>query len=316
MKKIISISALLSFVYLYLIYTIAPEWSKLFGFSDGMYLLKKEFVYLLIGFGIFAICSRMKSAVWFDIVGRITFGASVVMLLSMFFLPTSLVPLISAKRLYISIFGVYLYPMLFYIFGIVWLTNYLNTHLSTKNLNLSILGLMIFSAFIGLSFHDYGAFILLETLLAFLLFYINGINKYFIGSVVGVLLTITLFILISPHRLSRLENWMHSLDVATTNNPLEICSLSSLNNHFGIFSLMSVTALFLILIYFMIRKVSTDEKHKLFIVGIIATLTISLGLNILGFFGLLPVSPPPLYFFEYGLSIAIVSYFMIAMLGV
>jgi len=316
MRTIISTAVLLSVVYLYLIYSISPQWSSLFGFSDAMHLLKNQFIYLLVGFGIFVLFMKLKSSIEFDKMGIFIFSISMVMLLSMFLLPNSIVPVVDEKKLYIIFGSLHIYPMLFFLMGTLWFINYIHNSQNTKNFSLIIVGLIFLSGFFTLSFHDYGMFLLLEMVLIFLLFYVNGFSKYFVGSIAGVIVTITAFIVAAPHRLSRLQRWLDSSDVAAIQNPLDLESLVLLTKYFGTISLVLLVVFFLFFIYQIVKKVSFSEKDKLFVIGIAVSFTISLLLNLLNIFGLLPVTPPPLYFFDYGLSITVVSYFMIAMLGV
>ena len=316
MRTIISTAVLLSVVYLYLIYSISPQWSSLFGFSDAMHLLKNQLIYLLVGFGIFVLFMKLKSSIDFDKMGIFIFSISMVMLLSMFLLPNFIVPVVDEKKLYIVFGSLHIYPMLFFVFGTLWFINYIHNSQNTKNFNLIIVGLIFLSGFFTLSFHDYGMFLLLEMVLIFLLFYVNGFSKYFVGSIAGVIVTITAFIVAAPHRFSRLQRWLDSSDVAAIQNPLDLESLVLLTKYFGTISLVLLVVFFLFFIYQVVKKVSFSEKDKLFVIGIAVSFTISLLLNILNIFGLLPVTPPPLYFFDYGLSITVVSYFMIAMLGV
>jgi len=315
MRTIISTSVLLSVAYLYLVYIVSPEWSTLFGFSDTMHLFKNQFVYLFVGLGILVLIMKLKSSSWANKIGMSILTLSIVMLVSMFFLPTSLVPQIDSKIRYLVLGEVHIYPMLFFTFGMLWFINYIQNSQTAKNFSLIIIGLMFLSGFFTFAFHDYGMFLLLEMVLIFLLFYINGFSKYFIGSIIGVIVTIVAFVVAAPHRLSRLQSWLASSDVVATQNPLDLGSLSLLSKQFSIVSLLFIMALFLFLIYQIIKKMYFNEKYKLFVVGIVIVVTISLGLNLLHVFGFLPVAPPPLYFFDYGLSITIVSYVMIGMLG-
>jgi len=315
MKTIISTAVLLSVVYLYLIYSISPQWSSLFGFSDAMHLLKNQFIYLLLGFGILVLVLKLKSPSWFDKIGLSIFMLSIIMLVSMFFLPTSLAPQIDSKIIYLVLGGVHIYPMLFFTFGMLWFINYIHNSQNAKNFSLIVIGLMLLSGFFTLSFHDYGMFLLLEIVLIFLLFYINGFSKYFVGSSIGVIVAIATFIVTAPHRLSRLQSWLASSDVVVIQNPLDLGSLSLLTKYFGTIPLVLLVVLFSFFIYQIMKQVSFNERYRLFNAGIVASFTISLVLNLLNIFGLLLVSPPPLYFFDYGLSITVVSYLMIGMLG-
>ena len=315
MRTIISTAVLLSVVYLYLIYSISPQWSSLFGFSDAMHLLKNQFIYLLVGFGIFVLFMKLKSSIEFDKMGIFIFSISMVMLLSMFLLPNSIVPVVDEKKLYIIFGSLHIYPMLFFLMGTLWFINYIHNSQNTKNFSLIIVGLMFLSGFFTLSFHDYGMFLLLEMVLIFLLFYVNGFSKYFVGSIIGVIVAIATFTVTAPHRLLRLQSWFNSSGIVATQNPLDLGSLVLLTKYFGTISLVLLVVLFLFFIYQIVKKVSLSEKDRLFVVGITVSFIISLLLNLLNVFGLLPVTPPPLYFFDYGLSITAVSFLMIGMLG-
>lgn len=315
MRTLISIAVLLSVTYLYLVYSVSPEWSTLFGFSDAMHLLKNQFIYLLVGFGVLVFVLKLKSPSWFDKIGMFLFGSSIIMLFSMFFLPNSLVPVVDEKKLYIVMGSLHIYPMFFFSLGMLWFTNYVHNSQIAKNFSLIMIGAIFLSGFFALSFHDYGMFLLLETVLIFLLFYTNGFSKYFVGSIIGVIVAIAAFIVTAPHRLSRLQSWLASSDVVATQNPLDLGSLVLLSKYFGTISLVLTVVFFSFFIYQIVKKVSFSEKYRLFNVGVIATITISLGFNLLNVFGLLPVTPPQLYFFDYGLSITVVSYLMISMLS-
>jgi len=314
MRIIISTAVLLSVTYLYLIYRVSPEWGTLFDFSDAMHLLKNQFIYLFVGFGILVFALKFKSPSLFNKIGLSVFILSIVMLVSMFFLPTSLVPQIDSKIIYIVLGGLHIYPILFFTFGMLWFINYLHISQNGKNFSLIIIGLMFLSGFFTLSFHDYGMFLLLEMVLISLLFYINGFSKYLIGSIIGVVVAIAAFIVTAPHRLSRLQSWLAHSDVVASQNNLDIDSLVLLTKYFGTISLVLIVVFFSFFIYQIVKKVSFDEKYKLFTIGIVASFAISLVLNLLNVFGLLPVASPPLYFFDYGLSITVISYLMIGML--
>jgi cell division protein FtsW (lipid II flippase) len=208
-----------------------------------------------------------------------------------------------------------MHPMLFLAFGIVWLVNCLSNTTSKKNLNLIMLGVVVLSGFFTLFFHDYGMFLLLELLLVFFLFYINGVSKYLFGTIISIVLGVALFILTSPHRLSRLQSWLDLLSSTTTQDSISLSGLTLFTNNFGTAMSIFIVLLFGILIFSIIKRVTFNEKNKLFIVGVGSIFVISLGLNLISSFGLLPVNPPPLFFFDYGLLLTVVSYLMIAMLG-
>jgi len=315
MKTIIFIGVLLSVIYLYALYTVSPEWSALYGFSDAMYLIKNQLVYLLISIVILILLIRTKSSQTFDRVGLSLFGFSLVLLVAMFFLPNSIVPFVDGKRLYLVV-GIFIYPMLFFTLGVIWFINSLHNKFTLKNLNATIFALMLLSGFLTLSFHDYGMFLLLELLMLFFLFYLNGVNKYLLGALVGLLGAIGIFIITSAHRLSRLQNWIASLDLSNLQNSLDLVGLQILNNNFGMIFVIGVIAFFVFFIYSIHKNIISSKNNELFKVGIMAIFVLTLILNCLALFGLLPIEAPPLYFFDYGFSISVISYLMLAMLGV
>jgi len=304
MKKIFASIVVLSSIYLYLTYTISPKWSKLFHFSDTMYLFKHQVIYTLIGFITFLIFIEVKSSIWFNRVGALLFILSSVLLISMCFLPAYLVPIIDGKKLYILFGRIHIYPMLFFMLGSIWFMSYIYSTKTLKEFRLYTVGLILVSGLFTLLFHDYKMFLFLELVLIFLLFYTTGFNKYIIGSIAGISLLLGLFIVEAPHRILRLKNWLSSFgsyDVSKT--LLEFNTLS-----------LFIVLVFLFLIFSIIKKESKTKESQFFALSVVVVFTISLALNILTLFGFLPVAPPSLYFFDYGLSITLVSYMMIGML--
>jgi cell division protein FtsW (lipid II flippase) len=269
-----------------------------------MYLFKHQVIYTLIGFITFLIFIEVKSSIWFNRVGALLFILSSVLLISMCFLPAYLVPIIDGKKLYILFGRIHIYPMLFFMLGSIWFMSYIYSTKTLKEFRLYTVGLILVSGLFTLLFHDYKMFLFLELVLIFLLFYTTGFNKYIIGSIAGISLLLGLFIVEAPHRILRLKNWLSSFgsyDVSKT--LLEFNTLS-----------LFIVLVFLFLIFSIIKKESKTKESQFFALSVVVVFTISLALNILTLFGFLPVAPPSLYFFDYGLSITLVSYMMIGML--
>lgn len=316
MKQVLSIVGLLSTSYLYALFLVMPEWNQFFGYSaDSTFLIQRQAISVFIAIAVLTAMIRFKSSISFGKFGIGLFGISTLLLLSMFILPNTLVPTVEAKKLYININGISIYPMLFYIVGVLLLVGYLYEKLSAVKLNLTIIGLMGLSVFFTLSFHDYGNFLLLELFLLSLLVYLNGFTKYTIGAIVGILTIGILYILSAPHRMARLKNWFNATSIVQDNNPLNMGSLSLLDAQFDVVFVVFMLIIYIALIYTIMKYFLSSANNKLLPFGVVSLLSISLGLNILDFLHCLPVNPTPLFFFDYGLSITVVSYMFIGLLS-
>lgn len=315
MTIIFAIATIISISFLYLLSNCSLEFSSMLGFTNEMILLQKQFLYLLAGLVIFIGVVQLKSSKWFNRIGAFVFASSVILLFLMLIAPYSFVPLIDAKKLVISFGFITLQPIYFFMLGAIWFIGYMYERQSLKNTNLSILALMVFTALISFFTHDYAAFLLIELLFLALIFYINGISKLIFGTLLATTIAVILFILTSPHRLSRLQSWLDASHLEISKNPLDESSLLFLYNSIGLPTLLTIIILFLVLMYFIIKKVFLNESTKLFSVGVVLLIGIDLFLNILATLGYLPIHAPSLFFYSYGFSISVVSFLMIALLS-
>ncbi len=316
MTKILTIATIISVSYVYLLSSFSVEFSSMFGFADETMLLKKQVLYLLAGLVTFIGVTPLKTSKCFNCIGAFVFVSSVILLLLMLVVPHSFAPLIDAKKLFISFGSITLQPIYFFMLGAIWFISYIYEKQTIKNTNLSIIILMFFTAFISYFSHDYSAFLLIELLLLSLIFYINGLSKFLLGTILAFITSVTLFILSAPHRLSRLQSWLDASHLEISKNLLDESSLFFLYNSLGEPMLLTIIALFMALIYFIIRKGSSNEGTKLFSVGVVLFISIDLFLNILATSGYLPIHAPSLFFYSYGFSISIVSFLMIALLSI
>ena len=316
MTKILAIATIISVLFLYLLSHFSVEFSSMFGFTDETLLVKKQVLYLLASLVTFAGVTQLKNSKWFNRTGAFIFVSSVILLLLMLVVPNSYAPLVDAKKLFISFGSITLQPIYFFMLGVIWFVSYMYEKQTLKSTNLSILILMVFAALISYFTHDYAAFLLIELLLLSLIFYINGLSKLLLGTTFALATSVALFILAAPHRLSRLQSWLHASHPEISKNPLDESSLFFLYNNLGAFALLTIIAFFVVLIYFIIKKESSNEGTKLFSVGVALVIGINLFLNILAALEYLPIHAPSLFFYSYGLSISVVSFLMIALLNI
>jgi len=316
MTTIFAIATIISVSFLYLLTNSSIEFSSMFGYADETFLMNKQFLYLLAGLVTFVGVSQLKESKWFNSIGAFVFVSSIILLLLMLDVPHSFAPLIDAKKLFIRFGFITLQPIYFFMLGAVWFISYMYEKQTIRSTNLSILILMTFIAFISYFTHDYAGFLLIELVLLSLILYINGISKLVLCTILALTTAIVLFILTSPHRLSRLLSWLHASHPEISKNPLEESSLFFLYNSIGYPALLTIIALFVVFIYFIIKKESSNEGTKLFSIGVVLLIGIDLFLNILATSGYLPVHAPSLFFYSYGLSISMVSFLMIALLSI
>ncbi len=316
MTTIFAIATIISVSFLYLLSNFSVEFSSMFGFTDETILLKKQFLYLLAGIVTFVSVTQLKSSKWFNRIGAFVFASSVILLLLMLVLPHSFVPLVEAKKLYMNFSSITLQPIYFFMLGAIWFISYMYEKKSLKNTNLSILILIVFTAVVSFFTHDYAAFLLIELLLISLVFYINGFSKLVFATILTITIAVVMFILTSPHRLSRLQSWLDTSHAEISKNPLDESSLLFLYNSMGTPILLTIIALFVLFIYFIIKKEYSNGNTKLFSISVVLLIGIDLFLNILATFGYLSIYAPSLFFYSYSFSISVISFLMIALLSI
>jgi len=267
MRTIFAVATILSVSFLYLLSNFSVEFSSMFGYADETFLLKKQFLFLLAGLVTFVGITQLNTSKWFNRVGAFIFASSAILLLLMLIVPHSFTPFIDAKILFINFGIITLQPIYFFMLGAIWFISYMYEKQSLKSTNQSILILMTFTAFISYFTHDYAAFLLIELLLLSLIFYINGLSKLLLGTILVLITAVALFILAAPHRLSRLQSWLHASQPEISKNLLDESSLFFLYNSIGLSALLIIIALFVALIYFIVKEESSDGNSKLFTVG-------------------------------------------------
>ena len=316
MTKILAIATIISVSFLYLLSNFSVEFSSMLGYADETLLLKKQAFYLLAGLVTYVGVTQLKTFKWFNRIGAFIFVSSFILLLMMLEVIHSLAPLIEVTRIFIKLGFITLEPIYFFMLGSIWFISYIYEKQNLRNTNLSIVILMVFVAVVSYFTHDYAAFLLIELLLVSLIFYINGLSKIVLGAILALITAVVLFILVAPHRLSRLQSWLDTSHQEISKNPLDESRLFLFNNSIGVPTLLTIIVLFVVLIYFIVKKESSNEGTKLFSVGVALVIGINLFLNILATSGYLPVHAPSLFFYSYGFSISLVSFLMIALLNI
>lgn len=270
---------------------------------------------MVAGFIFMCLIGKLDANTWFHRIGATIFVVSVLLLVLILLTPDAN----RSTSCSLMLGGMKIEPMAFFAVGTAWLIGWLySIQNDVKRVNIALFALMIGTAIFCIKVNDMRALPMLEAFFLAWLFYINGISKVSIASLLISLGSGIFFILSSSHRMTRITIWWESpSDLMTTLSAdlnLHENILLALIDNLGYFTFSVVVLLFFVLSYILFTCKYKNRYYQLFAIGIVFLILIDLGLNIVYVFGLSPLYPPSLYLFEYGNSVALTSFIMMGML--
>jgi cell division protein FtsW len=188
-----------------------------FGYADFHFFIRQSMA-VFIGFVTIVILSKLDPDKWFVRLGLALFVSFFLIMVSMQFLPVSLVKAVGGAKRWIQIGSMSLAPVEFFKVGFVFFVAW---SFSRKLLHKSKMGfieeLRMFTPYIlifviavviiAVFQKDLGQVVVLGATLMVLFFLIGSSWKFFMMMFSGVIMAFMSLIMVAPHRMARIKSW-------------------------------------------------------------------------------------------------------------
>jgi len=188
-----------------------------FGYADFHFFMRQSMA-IFIGFMSIVILSKLDPDKWFVRIGLALFVSFFIIMISMQFLPASLVKAVGGAKRWIHIGPMSLAPVEFFKVGFVFFVAW---SFSRKLLHKSQMGfieeLRMFTPYIlifvvaviiiAVFQKDLGQVVVLGATLMVLFFLIGSSWKFFMMMFTGVIMAFITLIIVAPHRMIRIKSW-------------------------------------------------------------------------------------------------------------
>ena len=216
-RKLFTLTTILIFISIVLSYTLAPYTTLLFNVNEFHFAIRQT-VFGVFGIIIIFILSRLNPDIWLNRIGFLLFFGSLFLMISMPFMPESIVSAVGGAKRWIKVAGFSLAPVEFFKVGFVyflaWSFSRKLGHHDGMGLKKEIARFLPYGAMFGLSMFiiaflqkDIGQVVVLGTTLLFMLLFAGSSFRFFLTILGGIFILITGFILTAEHRIIRIKSW-------------------------------------------------------------------------------------------------------------
>jgi len=188
-----------------------------FGYDDFHFFIRQSMA-IFIGFITIIILSKLDADKWFIGIGLVLFVTFFFIMISMQFLPSSLVKAVGGAKRWIHLGSISLAPVEFFKIGFVFFVSW---SFSRKLLHKSSMGfleeLRMFTPYILIFIlavvliavfqKDLGQVVVLGATLMVLFIFIGSSWKFFMTMLLGVIGAFIALIIVAPHRMIRVKSW-------------------------------------------------------------------------------------------------------------
>lgn len=216
-RKLFSTVSILILISIILTYTLSTYTTLLFGVSEFHFVSRQVlfgFLSIIIMWGL----AQMDEDKHLSIIGFTLFGGSIILMVSMPFLPEYLVAAVGGAKRWIKMFGFSLAPVEFFKVGFVYFLAWSFSRKLGHHDGMGIkkefkrfmpyavvtIGAMFIIAFVQ---NDLGQVVVLGLTLLFMVMFAGSSFKFFM-SLLGIALAFFIFfIAIAEHRINRIKSW-------------------------------------------------------------------------------------------------------------
>jgi len=216
-RKLFTLVTILIGIGIILSYTLTPYTTLLFGVSQFHFVIRQT-VFGLMGIIIIFSLSQLDPDKWLKPIGFTLFLISLALMITMPFLPESIVSEVGGAKRWIKIAGFSLAPVEFFKVGFVYFLAWsfsrkLGHHdgMGLKNEFKRFLpyGVIFVLAMFIIAFlqKDIGQVVVLGATLLFMLMFAGSSFRFFFSILGSIFVAVTIFILTAEHRILRIKSW-------------------------------------------------------------------------------------------------------------
>jgi len=216
-RKLFTLVTILIGIGIILSYTLTPYTTLLFGVSQFHFVIRQT-IFGLMGIIIIFSLSQLDPDKWLKPIGFTLFFISLALMITMPFLPESIVSEVGGAKRWIKIAGFSLAPVEFFKVGFVYFLAWsfsrkLGHHdgMGLKNEFKRFLpyGVIFVLAMFIIAFlqKDIGQVVVLGATLLFMLMFAGSSFRFFFSILGSIFVAITIFILTAEHRILRIKSW-------------------------------------------------------------------------------------------------------------
>ena len=216
-KKLFTLTSLLIGISIVLSYSLTSYTVLLFDVNEFHFVIRQT-VFGLLSIIIMFSLAQLDPDKWLKPVGFTLFFGSLILMISMPFLPESIVSAVGGAKRWIKIAGFSLAPVEFFkvgfIYFLAWSFSRKLGHHDGMGLSsefkrflpyaIIFLGAMFIIAFLQ---KDLGQVVVLGATLLFMLIFAGSSFRFFITILAGILISILVFIVTAHHRILRIKSW-------------------------------------------------------------------------------------------------------------
>ena len=216
-KKLFTIVSVLITISIILTYSLATYTTILFHTNEFHYALR-QVIFGFLSINIIYILSLLDPDKWMKPLGFTLFLGSLLLMISMPFMPDSLVREVGGAKRWIRIFSISLAPVEFFKVGFIYFLAWSFSRKLGHHDGIGIrgefkrfipYGIIFIGAMFIIAFlqKDLGQVVVLGLTLLFMLIFAGSSFKFFITILGGIFTAIIIFIVTAEHRIRRIQSW-------------------------------------------------------------------------------------------------------------
>jgi len=198
-------------------YSLTTYTTILFNVNEFHFVIRQA-VFAILSISIIWVLSQLDPDVWLKRIGFTLFGASLVIMLLMPFLPTSFVHAVGGAKRWISLGGLSLAPVEFFKVGFVYflawsfprkIVNKVDKSLKDELKLILPYGMFFIFVMFVIAFlqKDLGQVVVLGMTLLFMLLFAGSSFRLFLALMFASFLFFIFFIVTAEHRIARIKSW-------------------------------------------------------------------------------------------------------------
>jgi len=216
-KNLFILSSIIITISIYFSYSLSTYVVLLFNYDEFHFVLRQAF-FGFVSIFIMWFLAQLNPDIWFKRIGMALFLGSFVLMLSMPFMPSSLVSEVGGAKRWIKLFGFSLAPVEFFKIGFVYFLAWSFSRKMTHHGGMGVkeelkrflpygLVFVVVAFLIAVMQKDLGQTIVLSAILLFLLLLSGSSFKLFYSLVSVGVFAIAALIIFFPHRVQRIVSW-------------------------------------------------------------------------------------------------------------
>ena len=294
-----------------IIFLYFPELAEALHYDNAQHFFLWHLIVVGLGIGLLFLLYGLKEVKWFNIIGAVVLGISLLLLAVLLFFPELRA---NASMLKVGYFSVN--PMLLFIVGVLWYIDYLYNYEVGRYrwLLWSFVPVIALFWFYAITLYALTAILLGLSVLAVLFFVHKYYKAFFVllAAFAGFLIFLAFKY---PHRITRIQSWIEVLTeerVYVTPSGLDY-TVSKLHDGLFIFNEWGAVAFTVVVSLFTWLIIALWKSKDIFTKSIAVLFGFDMLFHLIVFMNWSPIKPPTLFIVEQGASVTLVSFLMMGM---